>query len=595
MIRFEHAGRTPPSLTTAAALALALSLGPGAAPAAVLMHEGFHYSNGPLVPNGGWSAISSAGSKTVQVAAGKVVLQQSAGVGEDVSRAFPSQSAGASVFAAFFLTVPPGAIGTGTEYFAHFRQAVANNFRTRVAVGPGPASPGDYGLYLQHGGTSPSFSWPVRLRFNVTYLIVTQYDGAANLSRLWVNPVSSASPSISVSDVTPPVPLDSYGFRQASPVGATFVEWIDELRVATTFADVYPVLDVVDLSGDASDAAHPKLTRMEDGGLFAVWGRAGYRVAYSHSPGKGVNFSEPRLLDVPSRHPATIQTNNEVLLVAAVTHDLSSLRTGPGEITVGPVIASVDPTDNAARPEFAKDAAAETTHVVAIVWDADSSVILYSQTSDDGATFKSAEAIGPSDGHVQWRPDIARYSYRVEAMWNCSASPSEEWIMHTRTSVPNLFQVPDRISAMGRRARDPQVSYAGPSTWDAVWIELGVGGGPDSLVLATSSSDGVVYTKQFTVAIPALPGTARHTSMIRSADGALHIAFDATVNGSIEVLYASIPSTRNAFSGPFILSGSPGASTDPCVAIDVNGRPVFVWSELIGGVRDIAFTRWLLP
>src|SRR5262245_32722284 len=106
-----------------AAAGAAIMLVASSSDASVLMEERFSYPGGSLIPNGGWAAHANGGDKPIQVIANRIRLQQGPGSGEDVNRAFPGQGSGAPIFASFFLMVPPNTIGTGIEYFAHFRQS----------------------------------------------------------------------------------------------------------------------------------------------------------------------------------------------------------------------------------------------------------------------------------------------------------------------------------------------------------------------------------------------------------------------------------------------------------------------------------------
>jgi hypothetical protein len=238
--------RTPRLIRTAVAVA-ALAAIPGLALATSVMQDAFNYTNGNLVGQGAWVAHSSGGNKPIQVSTSSIIVQQSTGSGEDVNKSFPARSATDVTFASLNLKVPTAvALGTTTEYFAHFRSSIPAEsltvFKARVYVTtPGTATTYSLGLSTTSASASPVVLWPSQLNYGQTYKIVTSYDAASGTSTLWVDPIDQSSPSItSVLAAAAGTPVGSYAFRQASPSGATFSEQVNDLAIGTTFADVTP-------------------------------------------------------------------------------------------------------------------------------------------------------------------------------------------------------------------------------------------------------------------------------------------------------------------------------------------------------------------
>jgi hypothetical protein len=212
--------------------------------ATVIVQDNFSYANGPLAGQGtspAWSAHSSAGTKTIQVVNGTVLLQQSAGAGEDLNKRWLTPlGAGARTYAGFTVKVKTGSIvGTGEEYFAHFRPAPTdtNTFVARCYAGPAVGGDFALGISATSVSTTPVVHWPAALRFERTYRVVIAYDGATGTSSLWVDPASESSPSVSSTHASVALrPLESFACRQATPVGATMNEVVDNLIVADNFA-----------------------------------------------------------------------------------------------------------------------------------------------------------------------------------------------------------------------------------------------------------------------------------------------------------------------------------------------------------------------
>ena len=223
---------------------------PAPVSAAPILLEPFDYPNGPLVGSGGWMAHNSPGSKPVLVTDGTIRLEQSFGLGEDVARAFPSQSSTARTYAYFELVVPPGASGSAFEYFAHFRSTPDTlAYRARVYVGSFTATGYRLGLTATSAGVShPIEVWPVELSYTRAYRVVQSFDASNGVAELWVNPADENSPRItSASAAAAGAALGSYGFRQSSLNDSYQV--IRDLAVGSTFAEVLPPASVPGLSG----------------------------------------------------------------------------------------------------------------------------------------------------------------------------------------------------------------------------------------------------------------------------------------------------------------------------------------------------------
>jgi hypothetical protein len=219
---------------------LGLPLASLPASSAILLNESFSYGNGTLttVSGGLWSAHSAAGNKAVQVSGGEMVLVQSGGSGEDVNRALSiAQTANQKTYACFDLTVPvtgPPVVTTGL-YFAHFK-AGATAFRGRVFINA-PFGGGHYTLGISNSGNAPTL-WTADLTYNTRYKIAVLYDPTTATSRLWVDPATEGSPSVSHTDAGAAEAIDSFAGRQNT--GGDSNQLVDNLVVGDTFADVCP-------------------------------------------------------------------------------------------------------------------------------------------------------------------------------------------------------------------------------------------------------------------------------------------------------------------------------------------------------------------
>lgn len=225
--------RTLPHILLAFAVAL---VGAECAHAGILYNEQFDYPNGNLVGQDSWTAHSSGGSKPIQVNNGKISIVQSTGSGEDVNKPTGSAlSAGATWYAAFDVTVT-GAAMTGTSgqgYFAHFLTGT-NPFDSRVFITAPNVAGSDFTLGLS-STSSLAQTWPSDFAYGTTHRVVVSYDFDSRVNKLWIDPISAASPSLTTTSAASNA-VTAFAFRQAAP-NTPNTQVIDNLTVATTFAE----------------------------------------------------------------------------------------------------------------------------------------------------------------------------------------------------------------------------------------------------------------------------------------------------------------------------------------------------------------------
>jgi hypothetical protein len=204
----------------------------------LVLGDDFSYPDGSVVTNSGffWNTHSGATGQ-LQVVNGRLELLSSQT--EDVNAYltnFPYAPSGGYVFYARFIVnyaSLPTASGVG-EYFAHFK-SFGTDFRARVFGTTNGAAPGTYRLGIANGGFVTAV-FPQDLQTNQDYVVITRYNVAtANDSALWVNPVSESSPHVTASDITTPVTIYSYAFRENTGIGALRV---DDLKIGSTFSQV---------------------------------------------------------------------------------------------------------------------------------------------------------------------------------------------------------------------------------------------------------------------------------------------------------------------------------------------------------------------
>ncbi len=224
----------------AMAVVLASFLVASSATATVMVYETFSHPDGDLVGKtpeigGTWVAHSGSGSSPVQVSSGKAVLAQGSGSREDVNVPTGYTMGSGDKWYAGFDLVNTG--GNTNACFAHFMQN-ASNWSARTFIAPPDAGvTGDYVLGMGTSASNPpSVKSTVGLTYGTTYRVVIAYDYNTKVSELWIDPVSEASPKITLSESYSTAHV-AFGLRQGA---GNSTQTIDNLIVGTTFAEVVP-------------------------------------------------------------------------------------------------------------------------------------------------------------------------------------------------------------------------------------------------------------------------------------------------------------------------------------------------------------------
>jgi hypothetical protein len=221
------------------------------APAAVLFTETFSYLDGPLasyahpangVSGGLWTA--SFGFGTVNVSNGKANLlhRQQPDMrdfsGEDVRRGFSALAAGQTIYAGFDVSASGG---DGRVDFAQLSWSTGPGFGIGLYIAP-PISSGDFTFGIGHAISAPLASWPTGLVYGETYRTVLSYEYDTGVAKLWVNPLSQSSASVSFTGTAlkhVSVVALVQGFTREYTGSAQ--QALDNLVVGTTFDDVLDI------------------------------------------------------------------------------------------------------------------------------------------------------------------------------------------------------------------------------------------------------------------------------------------------------------------------------------------------------------------
>jgi hypothetical protein len=213
--------------------------------AALVLEDSFNYPDGAIVgaPGSPWLHHSGAISGLADVESGRLFLSESEF--EDINAPLAGQpftvANGGKLYSSFLVSFSKLPSGSGS-YFAHFRDALTG-FRARIFASTLNAAPGSFRLSIANSstGNATTAQLPEDLQLGVSYTLVSRYDVGTGLSTLWLNPTSESDPGVNALDPSVPVDITSYAFRQSLDSGDGMGDlFVDNLRIATTFAEVVP-------------------------------------------------------------------------------------------------------------------------------------------------------------------------------------------------------------------------------------------------------------------------------------------------------------------------------------------------------------------
>jgi hypothetical protein len=200
----------------------------------VILAEGFDYSDGSLVPNGGWiSAGGNAGD--FLVSSGQAVVQHGT-PSEDVRYSFTPVAG--NVYVAFDFSVDnlgaPYSAGTDYEYFAHFN-GPSFDFRARLDVVQGTGG-GDFTVGISSSTSTAQAIWGSDLTFGVIYRAVVRYNQDSGAAELWIDAAAEGDTSIAgLADGA--TVIEGFSLRQSDSSENETVR-VDNLMIGQTFSDV---------------------------------------------------------------------------------------------------------------------------------------------------------------------------------------------------------------------------------------------------------------------------------------------------------------------------------------------------------------------
>ena len=123
------------------------------------------------------------------------------------------------------------------DYFAHFSDGTTSGFRARVSASRANAGANRFRFGIANNSASVNAAGQIAtdIATNQNQFLVVRFAVGTGESRLWLNPLSEASPSVAANDAPAPLTIQNFVFRQSTSMGTMCV---DDLRIGTAFKDV---------------------------------------------------------------------------------------------------------------------------------------------------------------------------------------------------------------------------------------------------------------------------------------------------------------------------------------------------------------------
>ena len=207
-------------------------------------YNGFDVPNGLYLATGGsgglWTHVSGANTYELQVTNGLAYIVSTNN--EDLGAALIGSatydgSLGYVFYTSFavdcsYLPSPSG------DYFFHLGASAGDttSFHDKVYVNTAHAAAGKFRIGIANTASTP-IQFTRDLLLGATYAVVTRYNAATGESTLWVNPITTQSPSVIATDNSSSSTVGGVALRQAGCCTGDLA--IGPMKVGTSFSDVW--------------------------------------------------------------------------------------------------------------------------------------------------------------------------------------------------------------------------------------------------------------------------------------------------------------------------------------------------------------------
>jgi hypothetical protein len=240
--------------------------------------------------------------------------------------------------------------------------------------------------------------------------------------------------------------------------------------------------------------------------------------------------------------------------------------------------------DFSVTPLAAVDAAGN----INVVWEddtANNSNILFSRSTDSGATWSTPRNLSGSTGY-SFSPRIAvDNNGGINVVWVDNTPGNQDVFFSRSTDGGASFSAPQNLSNDTPDSASPQVGVDGSGNISVVWENDDITYG----IMYRHSTDGVSFSPVANLATNATGSFG--PQMAIGVDGSISVVWEDDFNFQSDISFSRSTDNGATFSAPKNLSSNSGNSFSAQVAVDLSGNIEVAWTDNTPGNNDILFTH----
>jgi hypothetical protein len=242
-------------------------------------------------------------------------------------------------------------------------------------------------------------------------------------------------------------------------------------------------------------------------------------------------------------------------------------------------------SDYSFTPQVAVDAAGN----IYTVWEDDTasnSNILFSRSTDGGATFSAPRNLSNSSG---WSFDprlLVDSQGGINVVWVCDAPGNHDIFFSRSTDGGGSFSAPLNLSNDAADSLSPQLAVDTSGNISVVWENDSITFG---VLFSHSTDGGATFSTPLDLATNT--GGSFGAQLFVAPDGSIDVVWEDDSNSQSEISFSRSTDKGATFSTPKNLSSNPGFSFDAQIVVDASGNIDVVWADNTSGNYDILFSR----
>jgi hypothetical protein len=245
-------------------------------------------------------------------------------------------------------------------------------------------------------------------------------------------------------------------------------------------------------------------------------------------------------------------------------------------------------TDYSYTPQVAVDAAGN----IYAVWEddtANNSNILFSRSTDGGATFSVPRNLSNSSGW-SFGPRLLVDSHGgINVVWMDPTPGNQDIFFSHSTDGGTTFSIPRNLSNDAADSGNPQLAADGNGNISVVWESDNIRYG---VLFSHSTDGGATFSTPVNLATTNTSGNGSFGPQIAvGVEGSINVSWEDDFNFQSDISFSRSTDKGATFSTPKNLSNNSGLSFSAQIAVDLSGNVNVVWMDDTPGKYDILFSR----